>query len=300
MTNGPMGCREAVAVARTLGFTAVLVLLFGLIGWAVGSYFLDDWILGSLSFLGFAALLNVAAFLFSDRIVLWSYRARILREEEYPCLFRTVRDLTGLYGLPMPKVALISSATPNAMATGRGPKRAVVAVTTGLLDILDEDELRGVLAHELGHVQNRDIFVMTVAATIAGAIAFLSRIFLWGSLWGGSRRERSGLEGVLVLIAAIAVPVAALLIQLAVSRDREYGADRTGALTARNPAALISALKKLERANRARPFRSGNPASAGLFIVNPFRGAAILSLFSTHPPMNRRIARLSVLQVGRD
>ncbi len=273
---------------RTAGLFVLLMLLFTGIGWAIGGYFFQDWILGAAIFLGLAAAMNVISYFMSDRIVLWSYRAKLVEEKEAPGLFRVVRRVTTLANLPMPKVAMIPTATPNAFATGRNPRRAVVAVTRGLLNLLTEEELEGVISHEIAHIKDRDILVMSVAATLAGAIAFMARMFWWSALFG-----RRGQGNVIVLIVvAITAPLAAVLIQLAISRSREYKADFVGARTTGRPLVLARALQKLEKGNRRRPIELGNPASSSLFIVNPFRSSTLTRLFSTHPPMESRIKRL--------
>jgi len=199
----------------------------------------------------------------------------------------------------MPKVAIVPTETPNAFATGRNPQHAVVAVTQGILHVLTEDELRGVLAHEVSHVRNRDILVMSVAATLAGAISFMGRAFGWNMMFGGSRsRDSNGFTVLIALIGMILAPIAALLVQLAISRSREYKADYSGAKTIGQPLVLASALEKLEVANRRRPITFGSPASQSLFIVNPFSGGAFVRIFSTHPPIQERIARLRDLAQG--
>jgi len=214
---------------------------------------------------------------------------------------RIVRQVSQMANLPMPRVALVPTDTPNAFATGRSPKRSVVAVTQGILRLLSEDELRGVLAHEISHVGNRDVLVMSVAATIAGAISFMARMFWWNSLFGGSRnREGNGLAALLAVVGMVLAPVAAAFLQLAISRGREYKADRTGAKTIGDPLSLASALEKLEAANRRRPLRFGSPASQGLFIVNPFSGGGLVRIFSSHPPIQERVARLRALARGVD
>jgi len=275
----------------------LMILLGGIflvIGWALGGYFMGDWVTGAIFFLILAGVFNAVSYFFSSKIVLWSYRARIVEEHEAPRLHRIVRRVVSMSGLPMPKVAIIPTKTPNAFATGRNPKNAVVAATEGILETLNDDELEGVMAHEMAHVKNRDILLMSVAATIAGAIAFMARIFWFNMLFG--RRGRGGeANWIILLIVAITAPIAAMLVQLAISRSREFKADRIGALMIHKPLALASALKKLDRANRRRPIDRGNPASSSLFIVNPFRGGAFVKLFSTHPPVEERIKRLEEL-----
>jgi len=269
-------------------------------GWAIGSIWFGA-TAGILLFLVLAGVMNLVSYFASDRIVLWSYRAKLVTEAEAPGLYRVVRQVTQQANLPMPKVAIVPSETPNAFATGRNPQHAVVAVTQGILHLLTEDELRGVLAHEVSHVRNRDILVMSVAATLAGAISFMARWFGWNMMFGGSRnRDSNGLTVVIALVGMILAPIAALLVQLAISRSREYKADYSGAKTIGQPLVLASALEKLEVANRRRPITFGSPASQSLFIVNPFHGGAFVRMFSTHPPIEERIARLRALAQGVD
>jgi len=283
------------ATLRTVVLFAALMGIFTLIGWLIGGFFIGDWILGSLLFLVLAGAMNFIAYFWAHKIVLWSYRAKIVTEAEAPRLYRIVGRAAELSGLPMPKVALVPTKTPNAFATGRNPKNAVVAATDGILDLLDDRELTGVMAHEMAHVKDRDILVMSVAATVAGAIAFMARIF-WYHLWFGGRNRRSnGSDALIIAVVAITAPIAALLVQLAISRSREYKADQVGARNLGNPDALADALTKLERANKRNPIHRGNPASASLFIVNPFRGSSFFRLFSTHPPMEERVRRLRKL-----
>ena len=289
------------AYVRLFVLFSLLTAIFVVFGWAIGSVWFGDWVGGILWFLILAAAMNVFAYFLSDKIVLWSYRAKKVTEAEAPDLYRIVRQVAHQANIPMPSVAIVPSQTPNAFATGRSPKRAVVAVTEGILQLLSEDELRGVIAHEVSHVGNRDILVMAVAATIAGAISFMARMFFWNTLFGGSRgRNGSGAAAILAVVGMILAPIAALLVQLAISRSREYKADYRGAKTIGNPLALASALEKLEVANRRRPLNFGNPASQSLFIVNPFTGGAFVRMFSTHPPVAERVARLRDLARGID
>lgn len=289
------------AYLRTFALFALLTAIFVGFGWVIGG------ILGSNSFVSigvfvaFAAIMNLVAYFASDRIVLWSYRAKLVTEAQAPGLYRIVRQVSQQASLPMPKVAIVPTQTPNAFATGRNPQHAVVAVTEGILQALSEDELRGVLAHEVSHVRNRDILVMSAAATIAGAISIMARVFWFNSLFGGSRnRESNGLTMILAVVGLILAPIAALLVQLAISRSREYKADHTGAMTIGQPLALASALEKLEVANRRRPLTFGSPASQGLFIVNPFHAGVLGRMFRTHPPVQERVARLRDLAKGVD
>jgi heat shock protein HtpX len=249
---------------------------------------------GMLMALIFAGIMNFGAYWFSDKIVLAMYRAQKVEESDAPTLYRIVRRLAEKAGMPMPKVYIIPTEASNAFATGRGPKHASVAATQGIMRILSEEELEGVMAHELAHVQNRDTLTATIAATIAGAIAYLATMIKWGALLGGrDNDDRGGLIGSLAM--AIIAPIAAMLIQMAISRSREYAADEAGGRLCGKPLALAGALDKLEHSARSRPLIGGSPAAASLFIVNPFRGGAMLALFSTHPPMEKRIAKLREL-----
>ena len=279
------------ASLRTLGLFLFMFALFGVVGFVLGGYFANDWVTGALLFLVLAAIMNAISYFFSSKIVLWSYRAKIVSETEAPRLYRTVKRISDMSGLPMPKIALVPTQTPNAFATGRNPKNAVVAATEGILKMLDDNELQGVLAHEMAHVKDRDILVMSVAATLAGAISFAARFAIWGSLFGGGRRDEG--SAIIMVLVAITAPIAALLVQLAISRSREYKADYEGAKLIGKPLYLASALGKLEKENKRSPMRFGNPASQGLWIVNPFSARGLVSLFSTHPPIQERINRLN-------
>ncbi len=286
---------------RLLLLFAALTAVFVVFGWAIGAVFFADPVTSVILFLILATGMNVISYFLSDRMVLWSYRAKMITEDQAPDLFRIVRQVAQQANIPMPRVAVIPTQTPNAFATGRNPKHAVVAVTQGILGILTEDELRGVLAHEVSHVRNRDILVMTVAATIAGAISYLAQIALWNTILGGGRnRNASGGEMAIAFIGMILAPIAAMLVQLSISRSREYKADYSGAKTIGQPLALASALQKLEAENKRRPLRFGSPSSQGLFIVNPFSATSFTRLFSTHPPIQERIRRLQDLARGVD
>lgn len=275
---------------KTVFLLTALTLLLVFIGQAIGGE------QGMVFAFLFACVMNLGAYWFSDRIVLAMYRARPLSETEVPGVYRIVRDLAQKINMPMPRVYLIPSPTPNAFATGRNPRHAVVAVTQGILELLNEKELEGVLGHELSHVQHRDILIASVAATIAGAISMLSSMARWSLMFGGGRREGRDREGdanpLVLLVMAIVAPLAALLIQLAISRSREFQADEGGSKLTGNPLYLASALKKLEAGVRRIPMLEASPATAHLFIVNPLRGEGIAKLFSTHPPLEERIARL--------
>ena len=289
------------AYVRTFALFGLLTVIFVFFGYVIGTVWLGNAIGGMLTFLLLAAAMNAISYFASDRIVLWSYRAKLVTEAEAPGLYRIVRQVAQQSNIPMPKVALVPTQTPNAFATGRNPEHAVVAVTEGIVHLLSEDELRAVLAHEVSHVRNRDILVMSVAATLAGAIAFMARMFGWNMMFGGSRdRSSNWMTVVLAVIGIILAPIAALLVQLAISRSREYKADYSGAKTIGQPLALASALEKLEVANRRRPITFGSPASQSLFIVNPFSGGTFVRMFSTHPPIQERVARLRALAQGVD
>jgi heat shock protein HtpX len=270
-----------------------MIAVFMVVGWAVGTYFFNDWITGSLVFLGFAAVINFVSYFFSDKIVLMSYRAKIISQAEQPRLFNVVNKVCLKANMPMPKIAIVPSKTPNAFATGRNEKTAVVAATEGIMSLLTDDELEGVLAHEMAHIKDKDMLVMTVAATIAGAISFASRMFFWSSL--GSRRGNGNGNALIFLLVVITAPLAAMMLRLAVSRNREFKADKEGALMIQRPLALARALEKLEEGNRRKPMQMGSPASSSLFIVNPFAGSGLVTLFMTHPPIKARVRRLEQL-----
>ncbi|HXY51527.1 MAG TPA: zinc metalloprotease HtpX [Terriglobales bacterium] len=262
--------------------TAMTLLLLGL-----GNYFLGRQ--GMLFALVIAGVMNFVAYFFSDKIALASYRAQPVTREQLPQVYRIVERLTQKTGLPVPKIYVIPTESPNAFATGRNPRHASVAVTQGILNLLNEEELEGVLAHELGHVNNRDILISSIAATLAGAITYAARFGMF--FGGGSRDERRG-GGLGALLMLILAPIAAFLIQLAVSRSREYQADATGAHVTGNPYALASALAKLDAYSKRVPLPA-SPSTAHLFIVQPFLGMNLGSLFSTHPPIAKRIERLT-------
>jgi heat shock protein HtpX len=235
---------------------------------------------------------NFFAYYYSDKLVLSMYNATEISEAEAPEIHRVVEDLAREAGIPKPPVYLIPSSSPNAFATGRGPEHAAVAVTAGILEILSPRELRGVLAHELGHVVNRDVLTSTITATMVGALGFLAQMAQWSVFLGGSRDRREGEGGgVGLLVAAILTPIIATLVQLFVSRQREFAADEYGAHLSGDPLALASALQGLERGTRLEPL-DANPATAHMFILNPLTGGGIASLFSTHPPTEERVARL--------
>jgi heat shock protein HtpX len=261
----------------------ILIAVGGLIGGQQGATFA----------LIMAIIINFAAYWFSDKIVLAMYRAKAASEAEAPELHRIVRNLARKAGIPMPRVYRIDHPTPNAFATGRNPAHAAVAVTTGIETILNTEELEGVLGHELAHVLHRDILISTLAATIAGAISYLAYWAQWGLMLGGRDRETNPVQMIAAIVAIIVAPIAAMMVQMAISRSREYHADEGGA-TLTNPLSLASALRKLEAGNRQIPLEA-NPGTAHLFIVNPLSGGGLVNLFSTHPPIRERIARLEAM-----
>jgi heat shock protein HtpX len=281
------------ATLRMLALFGGLIAIFVAIGWVLGTVFFGNWILGSLIFLVLAAAINFISYFFSHKIVLWSYKAKIASREEQPRLYNIVNKVSMKANLPMPSIAVVPVQTPNAFATGRNEKTAVVAATEGLMSLLSDDELEGVLAHEMAHIKDKDMLVMSVAATIAGAIAFAARMAFWSSI--GGRRGGGNGNAYLLLLLAITAPIAALLLRLAISRSREYKADKEGALMIQRPLALARALEKLEEGNRRRPLTSGSPTTSSLFIVNPFRGGGFVTLFMTHPPIASRVRRLEDL-----
>jgi heat shock protein HtpX len=239
-----------------------------------------------------AGAMNFVSYWWSDKIVLRMYRAKEVTEAEAPELFSIVADLAQRVSIPRPRVYIIPSETPNAFATGRNPHHAAVAVTQGILRILDRRELTGVIGHELSHVLNRDILISSIAATIAGAISYLGTMFRWGAILGGNDSENRGGNVIFAFLVSILVSFAAMLIQLAISRTREFGADAAGATLTHDPEALASALLKLQRASEAIPMENAKPATAHMFIVNPLVGGGLMRLFSTHPPTEERVKRL--------
>lgn len=268
------------------GLTVFLVFIGKLIGGARGM---------QIAFV-IALAMNFFSYWFSDKIVLRMYGAQEVSEAEAPELHRMVEELSREAGIPKPKVCLIPQDNPNAFATGRNPEHGTVAVTTGILRLLTPTELKGVLAHEIGHIRNRDILIQTVAATLAGAIMILADMARWTAILGGGRDDEEGGLGVIGLIVmAVIAPFAAMLIQMAISRSREYIADETGAKLAHNPESLARALEKLAYGVQAAPMQA-NPATEPLFIVNPLSGGGVMSWFSTHPPIEERVARLRAMR----
>jgi heat shock protein HtpX len=251
---------------------------------------------GALVAFVLAAVMNLGAYWFSDKIVLRMYRGREVTEAEAPELYTVVADLAQRAGIPMPRVYLIPSPALNAFATGRNPRHAAVAVTEGLLSVLDRGELSGVLAHELSHVKHRDILIGSVAATLAGAIAFLARMAQWGAIFGGFSRDSDSRGGNIFVVLAVGIVagIAAMMIQFAISRSREFEADAGAARLVGNPMLLASALRKLEAGAQRVPL-AANPATAHMLIINPLRGGGIARLFRTHPPTEERIQRLEAM-----
>lgn len=251
---------------------------------------------GAVVALVFAGFMNFFSYWFSDKLVLAMYGAREVTPDEEPRLFQLVRSLTARAGLPMPKVYIVPQESPNAFATGRNPKNAAVAVTAGLMRMMNDEELSGVLAHELAHIKHRDILISTIAATIAGAISYLAYMAQWAAFFGmGRNDERGGGNIVGLLFMIIVAPLAAMIIQMAISRSREYAADDGGAEISGNPLYLANALRKLGMATKRIPLRVNEAtaeATAHMFIVHPLKGGGLLSLFSTHPPLEERIKRL--------
>ncbi len=266
--------------------TVLTLLLIALGNWLGGST-------GVIIALVFAALMNLGSYWFSDRLVIAMSGAQPLSESEAPELYAMVRRLAQRAGLPMPRLYLVPEMQPNAFATGRDPQHGVVAVTQGLLQLMDRPEVEGVIAHELAHIRNRDTLIMAVAATIAGAISALAHIIYYATLFFGSRDERG--NPLAALAFAVLAPIIAMLIQLAISRAREYEADRIGAMIAGTPLGLASALRKLEAAAQQIPAEHAQPATAHMYIVNPLRGDGLMALFSTHPPVQERIRRLMAM-----
>jgi heat shock protein HtpX len=273
-----------------VGLTVLLVFIGGALGGRQGMI---------LAFI-FAGARNMFSYWFSDKLVLRMYNAQEVTESESPMLWGVTHDLALKMNMPMPKVYMIPSEAPNAFATGRNPNHAAVAATEGILKLLTREELEGVMAHELGHVRNRDILIGTIAATVAGAISMIANMAQWAMIFGGGRRDdREGEGNFIAGIAMIIVaPIAAMLIQMAISRSREYEADATGARICGNPIWLATALRKLHSGSQRVPM-DATPATAHMFIVNPLHGGGVASLFSTHPPIEERIARLESMAYGQ-
>jgi heat shock protein HtpX len=293
----------------TASFYAKITLLFfvltGLlmvIGYVVGWYFFGD----PITFVGLAlvlaAAINIVSYYYSDSIVLKMSKAKVIQESENPTLFRAVRSVAQKANIPMPRVGIVDSPQPNAFATGRGPKKAVVCATSSIIQTLTPDELEAVIGHEIGHVVHRDVLMSSVAATLAGAISYVGQIALFSMWFGGGGRNRNG-GSPLLLLAVILVPLGATFVRLGISRDDEYNADEYGAKLTRNPAGLVSALQKISTKVQTKPIATKqasapSPATASLWIVNPFRGSSLMEMFSTHPSLPHRVERLR--KVGRE
>ena len=275
---------------RTAVLMAVLIALLALVGRAVGG------VGGMIFAVGFGVVMNFVMYWFSDRIALAAHRAQAVTPEQAPTLYRIVERLTQRAGLPMPRIYIIPSSAANAFATGRNPRHAAVAVTDGIMQLLDERELGAVLAHELSHVKNRDVLIATIAAAVAGIISTIGHIAMF---FGGGSRDGNRGGGLAALAWLLVAPLIAFLVQLAISRSREYGADASGAALSGDPEALASALARLEQGQVRHPYEFAGPATAHLFIVNPLRGAGanIMNLLSTHPPIEQRIQRLHEMHV---
>jgi heat shock protein HtpX len=280
---------------KTLGLMVFMTLLLVFVGAALGGQS------GMIFAFGLAVVMNFGSYWFSDKIVLKMYKAQPVTEAQAPELYQTVRMLAQKAGMPMPKVYIMPDDTPNAFATGRNPEHAVVAVTQGIMRLLTREELTGVIAHELAHIRHRDMLTGTIVATIAGAISMLAQMAQWAMIFGSGRRDddEGGSNPLVALVMMIVAPIAAMLVQMAISRTREYEADKGGASLAGDPHWLADALLKLERGNQAVPMSDAKPATAHMFIVNPLHGGGMMKLFSTHPPIAERVKRLHEMARGR-
>ncbi len=269
------------------GLTLIMIALGNLIGGQTGVVIA----------LLFAALMNLGSYWFSDKLVLAMTGAQPIAEHEAPELYRMVREMSQRAGIPMPRLYLIPESQPNAFATGRNPQHGVVGITQGLLQLMDREEVRGVIAHELAHIKNRDTLIMAVAATIAGAISALAHMFYYASIFFGGRGQDDEAPNPLAALALVIVaPLAATIVQLAISRTREYEADKVGAQIAGTPVGLANALRKLEAYAQRIPMHHAQPATAHMYIVNPLRGGWLMTLFSTHPPVHERVRRLEAMR----
>jgi heat shock protein HtpX len=275
---------------------AVLTGLLMVIGYAVGLYFFDD----PVTFVGLAvvlsAVLNFVFYFFSDSLTIRMSKARIIQESENPVLFRAVRNVAEKANIPMPRVGIVDSPQPNAFATGRGPSKAVVCATSSILQTLSPSELEAVIGHEIGHVVHRDVLMSAIAASMAGAISYIGQMAMWSLWFGGGNRNKNG-GSPLLLLAIFLVPLGATFVRLGISRNDELNADEYGAKLTRNPGGLISALEKISSKATTRPIsnnpsKAPSPATSSLWIVNPFSGSSLINLFSTHPPLSKRIERL--------
>ena len=281
---------------KTLFLFSLLTALLVAIGWAIGGYG------GMVVFLVIGAVMNFGSYWFSDKLALRMAGAKEVSREEEPNLHNSVEEVANLAGIPKPRVYIVNNDMPNAFATGRNPKHAAVAVTTGIMRLLNERELRAVMAHELGHIKNRDILIQSVVATVAGAITMIAWMLQWSLIFGGGRRDgRDNPMGIIALLATVILaPIAASLIRMAISRSREFEADATGARMVHDPDALASALLRLQQGVQANPLpvNSATQATAHMYIVNPFRAQGMANLFSTHPPVEERVRRLQAMATG--
>jgi len=269
---------------------SAMMALFLLVGYAIGGKS------GMTIAFVFSLVMNFGSYWFSDKIVLKMYRAQPITREQSPKFYDMVEQLAQNANLPMPKVYIINDPTPNAFATGRNPKNAAVAATTGILQGLTNDELAGVMAHELAHVKHRDILISTIAATLVGTISYIAQMAGWAAMFGrGDDREGNGFGGLILIILS---PIIAMLLQMSISRSREFAADAGGSQISGNPLALASALQKISRVNQVQPMRNTNPSTAHMFIISPLLGG-LGKMFSTHPPVEQRIAKLQEIAAGR-
>lgn len=282
--------------AKITALFFVLTALLMVIGYVVGWYFFGD----PITFVGIAvvlaAVINFVSYYYSDSIVLRMSKAKIIQEGDNPTLFKAVRNVAQKANIPMPKVGIVDSPQPNAFATGRGPDKAIVCATSSILQTLTPDELEAVIGHEIGHVVHRDVLMSSVAATIAGAISYIGQMAMWSIWFGGGGRNR-GNGSALAILAIVLVPLGATFVRLGISRNDEYNADEYGAKLTRNPGGLVTALEKISSKAQTRPIatnqaRAPSPATASLWIVNPFRGSSLIEMFSTHPSLPHRVERL--------
>lgn len=276
---------------KTVFLMTVMMILFLLVG-----YYLGGSTGMTIAFI-FALMMNFGSYWFSDKVVLSMYRAKEVTAETAPKFYEMVKQLASNANLPMPKVYIINDPTPNAFATGRNPEHAAVAATTGILKGLSNEELAGVISHELAHVRHRDMLTGTIAATLVGTITFVAQMAGWALMFGRGRDDDDG--GLSALFLLILAPIAATLLQLAISRSREFAADAGGAAISGNPLGLASALRKISAGNEAKPLNNSGPATAHMFIINPLRGGGVMKLFSTHPPIAERIKRLEAIAAER-
>ena len=287
---------SASMYAKITALFFVLTALLMALGYVVGWYFFGD----PITFVGLAlvlaAAINFISYYYSDAIVLRMSKAKIIQEGDNPTLFKVVRNVAQKANIPMPKVGIVDSQQPNAFATGRGPNKAVVCATSSILQTLTPDELEAVIGHEMGHVVHRDVLMSSVAATLAGAISYIGQMAMFSMWFGGGNRNRNG-GSPLFILAIVLVPLGATFVRLGISRDDEYSADEYGAKLTRNPAGLVTALQKISTRSQTRPIatnpaKAPSPATASLWIVNPFKGSSLIEMFSTHPSLAHRVDRL--------